>query len=127
MIHFGKTGISAGVGIGDLAFEYWDEKSGRTEPFRNATDIARLIEAGLGYVVQVFWPRQGAWGEALALSATPLLIRSVYKPIKEAMTTTAQKAYVPRKRAPTPSGTPPLAGGGNVITPQGEEVIMSVT
>ncbi len=129
-IDFVKTGISVGVGGLDEVMEYWDEKTGRTESFRNAKDITRLVAAGLGYAMQIFWPRQARLGESLALSATPLLVKSIAKPIRAAMTSSqaGSRTFVPRRRAPAP----PLpgihaSGSETVFTPRGEEVIMSVT
>ena len=128
-IDFVKTGISVGVGGLDEVTEWWDEKTGRTESFRNAKDITRLVAAGLGYAMQIFWPKQARLGESLALSATPLLVKSIAKPIRAAMTSSqAGRTFVPRRRAPAP----PLpgihaAGSETVITKRGEEVIMSVT
>jgi len=126
VIDFRKTGVSVGVGVVDEVLEWWDEKSGRTETFRTAKDIGRLVEAGLGYAIQIFWPKQARIGEALALSATPLLVKSIAKPIRAMLPTSAQRTFVPRRRAPIPTSMP--AGGGEpVITKTGEEVIMSVT
>jgi|GEM_PF-2379925 len=105
MINMMKSAVSLGVGVVDEGIEWWDERSGRAEPFRRATDIVRLLGAGLGYAMQVFWPQQQALGEALALSTTPLLVKSVAKPIRSAISQqVSAPAFVPR-RAPAGTGT----------------------
>lgn len=120
-----KAGVSAGVGVVDEVLEWWDEKSGRTESFRTATDIGRLAIAGLGYAIQIFWPRQSRLGEAMALSATPLLVKSIAKPVREAMGATAgaSRTYVPRRRAPVPASLPamPVAGAETVSPARNRE------
>lgn len=99
---------SAGVGVLDEGLEWWDDKAGRTESFRTARDLGRLAIAGLGYGLQVFMPRQARLGETLALSATPLLTKSIARPVRSAVASRAgEQAFRPRRRAPTPAGNPP--------------------
>lgn len=93
-----KVGIAVGVGIIDEIVEEWDAKAGRTEPFRKATDWARLALAGIGYLTQTFAPKYGAIGEGLALSSTPLLVKSIAKSVKGVLV--AREKFVPR---PVPS------------------------
>lgn len=120
---------SAGVGVLDEGMEWWDEKAGRTEPFRTARDLGRLAITGLGYGLQVFMPRQARLGETLALSGTPLLVKSVAKPVRSAMASRAgEQAFRPRRRAGTPAGNPPPpsslpAGPVNLYAPEYERVL----
>lgn len=100
-----QSGVSAGVGILDEIMEWWDEKAERTESFRTATDISRLMVAGLGYGLQAFMPRQARLGETLALSATPLLVKSVASPLRSMLAEAAPRSsqvFVPRRRVATP-------------------------
>ena len=123
-IDFMKTGVAVGVGVLDEALEWWDERQGRTDSFRTAKDIGRLAGAGLGYAIQIFWPRQARLGEALALSTTPLLVKSIAKPLREAMTTTAsQRTFVPRRRAPAPAASPSMPVGLPVVVETAEPVV----
>lgn len=117
MVDLMKSGISVGVGVADEVLESWDEKEGRTEPFRKATDIGRLLGALGGYAIQIFMPKQDRIGEALALSTTPLLVKSVAKPIRAAIGGgTEERVFLPRKRQPVGAGAearPQNLGGGN--------------
>ena len=138
MVDLMKSGISVGVGVVDEVAEAWDEKEGRTEPFRTATDIWRLLGALGGYALQIFMPKQARIGEALALSATPLLVKSVAKPIRAAIGGGAtERVFMPRKRQPAgsgagakpqnPGGSPPAHPAGRGIAQQGvrEDEIMA--
>jgi len=103
MIDWGKALAAAGVGALDEVMISWDEKEGRTEDFKTATDIVRLLGTGLGYGLQAF-TRQARYGEALALSMTPLFVKSVAGPIRDAIgggsSSTADRVFMPRKRTP---------------------------
>lgn len=117
MVDLMKSGISVGVGVVDEVMESWDEKEARTEPFRKATDIVRLIGALAGYSIQIFMPRQTKLGEALALSSTPLLVKSVSKPIRAAIGgETTERVFLPRKKKqpanPGAGARPQNPGGG---------------
>ncbi len=96
-----RSGISAGVGVVDEVLESMDANAGRVKSFRTATDIGRLVIAGVGYGLQVFMPRQAKLGETLALSATPLLVKSIAKPIRATMgkATSSTAGFVSRTRA----------------------------
>ncbi len=79
-----KVAIAVAVGGADVVTEHLDStaKSRRTESFKTATDWTRVGLAALGYGLQVFMPRKyDRIGEALALSATPLLVKSIARPI----------------------------------------------
>lgn len=78
--------ISVGVGVVDEVLEGQDANAGRTKSFRTWQDIGRLVIAGLGYGLQVFVPNQSRLGETLALSATPLLVKSIAGPVMRAVT-----------------------------------------
>jgi len=119
-----KLGL-AGVGVVDEVMEWWDEKAGRTEPFRNAKDITRLALVGVGTGIEIFWPKFSRWGSIMSDGAIPLLVKSIAKPVRSAITSaSAGKTYVPRKRAPAP---PALPAGVEVPVVSEEPVITSVT
>lgn len=99
MINIGRSLMSAGVGVVDEVATYWDEQENRTESFKNATDISRLLIAGAGYAMQVFMPKMAVMGETLALSATPLLVKSIAKPVRSAIGGGTAAAAFPRARA----------------------------
>lgn len=111
-----RTLTSVGVGVLDEVLEWWDEKAGRTESFKTYKDIGRLVVAGIGYGLQVFMPKQARLGETLALSATPLLVKSIAKPIRSAMKTSKQaqeqvreQVFVPKRRVLLTPPAPPAA------------------
>ncbi len=85
-----KVAIAVGVGAADEVAEYMDRNAKnaagvlapRTESFKNATDLTRIGLAAIGYGLQVFMPRKyDRIAEALALSTTPLVVKSVAKPL----------------------------------------------
>jgi len=101
-IDFTKELVSVGVGVVDPALQGWDAKSGRTGMFKTATDIVRLVGAVGGLGLQQFMPRQAKWGEALALSFTPLLIATLAgQAIKDAINPPGTTMFVPRGGART--------------------------
>jgi hypothetical protein len=101
-----KTIISVGVGVIDEVLERNDATEHRTEPFRTATDIGRLVLAGIGYATQLWMPRYASMGEALALSATPLLVKSIAKPVMAAVEQKTTSTFVPRTMVPGRSTKP---------------------
>ena len=101
-----KSGLAVGVGVLDEVMESWDEKEGRVEPFRNATDISRILIAGLGYGLQMFMPRYARLGEGLALAGTPLLVKSIAAPLREAIGGGGASRFVPRGNAFRPARAP---------------------
>lgn len=112
-VNFVKSGISVLAGVGDEFMESWDEKSARTGSFKTATDLTRLAGAIAGYAIQVVWPKHGKIGEALALSYTPLLVKSIAKPLRSAVGgTSSVSTFVPRQREPRamPSGMARVGG-----------------
>lgn len=97
MIDWGKSLVAVGVGTVDEVLISWDEKEGRSGDFKTATDIARMLATGVGFALQAF-TRQQKYGEALALSATPLFIKSVAGPIRDAIGGgAADRVFMPRK------------------------------
>lgn len=127
MIDFTKSLVSVGVGGVDEVLEWQDERAGRVESFRTWQDIGRLVGCGLGYAVQIFWPRQARWGEAIALPTTALLTKSVSHAVRGAMAPASRvsgKRYGPRRVAPPPTRVAAAEPG---YTPEGEEIIFSVT
>ena len=129
-IDIGRSLTSAAVGLADEVMEWWDENEGRTESFKTAKDIGRLVIAGVGYGLQVFMPRQARLGETLALSATPLLVKSIAKPVRASFKKGAatEAAYTPRRRAnapvPAPAGTPVNASVHRSYAPEFADVIL---
>jgi hypothetical protein len=121
-INTGKLITAAGVGVVDEVLEYWDAHStpARTESFRTATDIGRLLMVGVGLGAQIFMPRYAALGETLATAATPLLVKSIAKPVKKSLKIEEALA-VPRRVAP------PLRESTVVYPTPGEEVQVTVT
>lgn len=107
-INVGNSLWSAGVGVLDEGLEWWDEREGRNDSFRTAKDIGRLAGAFIGYGMQVFMPRRARFGEVLALSETPLLVKSLSKATvrRGAMATAGgARSFVPRRTA-TPASRP---------------------
>ena len=94
MINTTKVLIAVGVGGADEALGYWDEQSGRTESFKNASDIGRLLAALVGYGAQAFFPRYAAMGETVATASTPLLVKSIVSVVRQNMGQAA--AFRPR-------------------------------
>jgi len=95
-----KTLVSVGAGVVDEVLEWNDRTSGRTGSFTTATDLGRLGLAAVGYIVQIWSPRYARFGEALALSETPLLVKSIAKPVMAAAGVSGAAGYVftPRMR-----------------------------
>ena len=102
-INMTKSLTSVGVGVVDEVLEYWDARAAvpRTESFRTWKDIGRLVMAGTGYALQAFMPRYSDLGETLAISATPLLVKSIAKPLKTAMKITGRPYSTPMLRTPS--------------------------
>lgn len=113
-----RSAFSAGVGVADEILEYVDAhaKVPRTQSFRTAKDIGRLAIALGGYGLQAFGPgRYVKLGETLALSATPLLVKSLAGPVKRALKIKANlPEYMP---------TPPLKVGGTHIWQRTEQLV----
>ncbi len=114
-IDFTKEIISIGVGVADPALQGWDAKVGRAGMFKTATDLVRLIGAVGGLGVQQFMPRQAKWGEALALSFTPLLVNTLAgQAIKDAINPPAAAMFTPR------GGGVRTGPASTVFTPPGQ-------
>lgn len=107
-INMQKSLIAAGVGVVDEVLEYWDEQPGGSQlPFQSKKDLGRLVLAGLGYGLQAFMPAQAQLGETIALAATPLLVKSIAKPLKAALLT-PRAATAMAFRARSPVSTIPI-------------------
>lgn len=80
MIDWGKALTAIGVGVGDELVADWDESTTppRTEPFKTAQDIARLIAAIGGWGLAAFSPKYTRIGETLGIAATPLLVKTAW-------------------------------------------------
>ena len=121
-IDAGKVAVSAGVGIADEALAYLDEKWAKTEPFRTATDVGRLVITGLGFAMQAFDMRPRL-GETVALAAMPLLVKSIAKPVRAAIgeQVSPVRRYVPTRRASTPLPSGPASKSTGTGTRYAEE------
>ena len=87
--------IAGGVGVVDEVLETWGE--GETqEPFRNKKDLGRLAIVAAGLGLQAFMPAQAELGETLSLAATPLLVKSVAKPLKAMLLKPKAVSFVAR-------------------------------
>ncbi len=110
-----KSLTSAAVGVLDEVLERNDTKNARVENFKKYADIERLALAAIGYGAQAFMPRYGKIGEALALSATPLFVKTLSHVVAKTTTTSALQAgaFVPRHAVATPAAPRP----GAMVTP----------
>ena len=108
MINTTKALIAVGVGGADEALAYWDEQAGRTENFKTASDIGRLLAALVGYGLQAFSPRYAAMGETVATASTPLLVKSIVKVVRQNVGTPS--AFRPRVGVPRRLGLSAPAG-----------------
>jgi len=104
-----KLMIAGAVGVADEGLEYWDRESGRTEHFRNATDLGRIGMVAAGVGMQMFMPRQARLGEVISTASTPLLVKSVSSYVRSGSSQAAGRG-IPRSTF-TPRGAPMGAGG----------------
>lgn len=98
-IDVSKYIVAGGVGLADRLVQDWDANAvpARTEAFKTWSDLGRLGAVLLGLAVQAWQPRYGNMGEAVSVSATPMLVQSVYRAVTEG--TTAKKVtYTPQRR-----------------------------
>ena len=86
-----KSGIAVGVGVLDEVAEYMDDNvkaadgttpAPRTKSFKNAKDIYRLGAAAIGYGMMMIMPKHDKLGETIAISATPLLAKSIARAVR---------------------------------------------
>ena len=120
-----KSGISVGVGLVDTVLERMDATAKsptgaaapRTGTFKKWSDLSRLALAVAGYGIQAMYPRQARIGEALALSATPLLVKTlVADTVADMFKENAASGFVPtRTYAPAPAAP---AGYGRSYDPE---------
>ena len=116
-----KTLTSVAVGVVDEVLERNDKTNNRIENFKKWSDIGRLGLAAIGYGIQVFMPRYERIGEGLALSSTPLLVKTVSHVVaKPAAAQVGDIAFVPRRQmAPAaPVGVPVGAPVGRSYQPE---------
>ena len=123
-----RIAISVGAGVVDEALEAWDRKELRTESFKTATDLGRVAMVGLGYALQLLFPRQAALGDALATSCTPLLVKSIARPVRERLFTgqgaSSGAGFVPRRRATAGAGVGAGLAASRTYTPGFDEARM---
>jgi hypothetical protein len=93
------------VGGVDEGMIYLDEKKGWSKPFRNATDIYRLVATLGGYGMEMFMKRTGSWGDNIATPATALLTKSVIQAVRGMMATTSTSGKYHRRTADIGPGT----------------------
>lgn len=102
-INIMKAVIAGGVGVVDEVAERNDKTAGRTESFKNATDIYRTAAVVIGYGLQVFMPKYASFGDTLATAATPLFVKSLAKPVMGAVSgnsaPAAERYFAPRRAA----------------------------
>lgn len=87
-----RIAIAAGVGAVDEMLERSDVKAAR-EGTKSWAFMYRVAAVAAGFGLQMFMPKYGGIGETAAISATPLLVKSI---AKIAM---APTAYSPRLAA----------------------------
>ena len=120
MIDVGRSITSVGVGAVSEVLEWWDEKEGRVGSFRTANDIGNLVMCGVGYGAQVFMPRYAKLGETIALSATPLLVKSISRAIRSRSAAGARSgmgrvSFVPRGNPGGGQEERIIMGGGTAV------------
>ncbi|MDP3379842.1 MAG: hypothetical protein Q8S53_15865, partial [Brevundimonas sp.] len=98
-----KEAVAVVLGVEDEFVERKDVTDGRTGSFKTYTDISRVVVTGAGLALQVFAPRYGRIGEALALPGTTLLVKSVAKAVAPVTTTAASMGFTPNRTAPAPA------------------------
>ncbi|MFA5187618.1 MAG: hypothetical protein WC551_14150 [Patescibacteria group bacterium] len=99
-----KEAVAVVIGVEDEFVERKDVKDARTGSFKTYTDISRLVITGAGLGLQVFAPKYGRIGEALAIGGTPLLVKSIAKAVMPVGTTTAAAmGFTPNRTAPAPA------------------------
>jgi hypothetical protein len=108
-----KEIVAVGVGLVDPALEAWDEKNSRTGMMRTYADYVRFGGVALGLASQVWFKRYEKYGEALALSFTPLLVKSLAGPSIKSAVTGGSTMFVPRGR------TIPANAAGVTFVPPG--------
>lgn len=111
-INIQKSGLSLGVGVADIVAERWDKNQGYDKPLQNAQDIGRLALALIGYGAQIWGPaKYQSLSEALALSVTPLVVKTVWRAAEMQMNAESHVAvFTPRRVAAgrTKGWVPPL-------------------
>lgn len=78
-----EMGVSAGVGVADIATEYLDEKQGYTKSFQNITDWGRVVYTVGGYAASSMRLIGEDISETMVLSGIPLLEKSIWGAVKE--------------------------------------------
>jgi len=73
----GKLILAGAVGLGDIFLEVKDVEAARTDPLKRWKDYFRIAAFAGGLAVQVWYPKMEKWGEAAALAAAPLVVRSI--------------------------------------------------
>ena len=120
MIDVGKLILSGGVGVVDLFVEVKDKDNGRTDPLKRWDDYFRVGGLAAGLAAQVWFPKYARWGESLALSTMPLVIRS----LNDSQQFIKPKAAQGRQFAPKGNRTPAATGSRGVYVPPGESFQM---
>ena len=71
-----RIAIAAGVGVVDELLERQDVKAVRTGA-KGWSFMYRVAAVAGGFGLQMFMPKYGGIGETVALSATPLMVKSI--------------------------------------------------
>ena len=106
-----KMGVSGGIGVLDIATEYFDEKQLYTKPFQKITDWARALYTVGGYGANYMKFGDDAITETMVLSGLPLFEKSIVNAVKVFAKLGKAKGRMGLKLK-TPGRTP--AAGGNV-------------
>ncbi len=77
-----KVGVSAGVGVLDIATEYVDEKQLYTKPFQKITDWGRAVYTLGGYAANYMNFGDPDISETMVLSGLPLFEKSLVNATK---------------------------------------------
>ena len=89
--------VGGGEGFLDSRMEKWDARTGRTKPFRNATDLARVGMVGVGVLLGYLMSRQAKLGETITTEAMPLVWKSVIKAVEGMGTATSTGSFAARR------------------------------
>jgi len=81
-INIQALAVGGGVGLVDSLLEAWDKKEGRDKPFRNGTDIGRLVFLGGGVAMTMFDLMPDV-AEPLMIVGAALTVKTVVSAFRE--------------------------------------------
>ena len=87
MVEFGKVLEGAGVGVVDEILQYADAHAAvpRTESFKTWQDWGRIGLFAVGLIGPSFMPRYGKFLDTLAIASSPLAVKTLAVPLKDAL------------------------------------------